>query len=360
MATEVIYSTRFTAEAVKKHLGQFLRHYPDLIATVDQIWQGSTKDYVVLEQIIVQLKKEVAEATIRMSHAKQHRWGKERESEDREDHAPNKNKGKGKAGKGKGRRGSGTDAEKEKELKTEDTRQRSASESDIPEGWKKKNPLACWKYYTTGTCEFGNDCRFDHDKVRRTDYEGPSRTGRGSNSTQQSTSQNTSTERTVRYAQEDAEDRSEDEDEDQDELVARLRKENAELRGRWLELCPSCSDANPNPAEHGWVGSVLRTKGHRRAHKKTVSPETTPMTTLAKSGGTLTEKGGQDELGWTVVCRKPKSRKEKQHVVHGTYNAPKLFLDHPHNPHPNHPLTLKAKSVKPKQARSRHPAFSTN
>ena len=40
VATEVIYSTRFTAEAVKKHLGQFLRHYPDLIATVDQIWQG--------------------------------------------------------------------------------------------------------------------------------------------------------------------------------------------------------------------------------------------------------------------------------------------------------------------------------
>jgi len=73
VATEVIYSTRYNAEDVRKHLGTFLRHYPDLIVTVDQMWQGSSKDYVVLAQIFVQLKKEVA--TIRMSQAKQYRWG---------------------------------------------------------------------------------------------------------------------------------------------------------------------------------------------------------------------------------------------------------------------------------------------
>ena len=43
-ATEVIYSTRFTAKSVKEHLGQFLRHFPDLIAAVDKIWHGSAKD----------------------------------------------------------------------------------------------------------------------------------------------------------------------------------------------------------------------------------------------------------------------------------------------------------------------------
>ena len=49
------------------NLGQFLRHFPDLIAAVKKIWQGSTKNYEVLQQIFVQLKKEVAEATLRMS-----------------------------------------------------------------------------------------------------------------------------------------------------------------------------------------------------------------------------------------------------------------------------------------------------
>ena len=91
---------------------------------------------------------------------------------------------------------------------------------------------------------------------------------------------------------------------------------------------------------------------HSRGHRKTVRPATDPTKPLDKLGGTPTEKGGHDELGWTVVCRKPKSRKGKQQVVHGTYNAPKLLLDHHPHPNPNHPLTLKAKSVKPKKAPS--------
>ena len=55
-ATEVIYSIRFTAESVKENLGQFLRHFPDLIAAVETIWQGSAKDYEVIQQVFVQLK----------------------------------------------------------------------------------------------------------------------------------------------------------------------------------------------------------------------------------------------------------------------------------------------------------------
>lgn len=90
VATEVIYSTRYTAEDVRKHLAKFLRHYPDLIATVDQMWQGSSTDYVVLAQIFVQLKKEVAEATIRMSQAKQYRWGQDNARDKTEDHARKK------------------------------------------------------------------------------------------------------------------------------------------------------------------------------------------------------------------------------------------------------------------------------
>ena len=68
LVTEVIYTTRFTAESVKENLGQFLRHFPDLIAAVEKIWQGSTKDYGVLQQIFVQLKKEVAEAVSTLKH----------------------------------------------------------------------------------------------------------------------------------------------------------------------------------------------------------------------------------------------------------------------------------------------------
>ena len=52
---------------VMKNLGEFLRHYPDILATVNQTWGGSTKDYSSLEGIIVVLKQEVEEATLRMS-----------------------------------------------------------------------------------------------------------------------------------------------------------------------------------------------------------------------------------------------------------------------------------------------------
>ena len=174
LATEVIYSTRFTAESVKENLGQFLRHFPDLIAAVDTIWHGSAKDYEVIQQIFVQLKKEVAEATLRMSKANKYSWGQAPVGDDHEENGQPKGKGKGKGGKG--RRGSGTDAEKEH--KKEDHRQRSASENDISEAWKKQNPHKCWLYHQTGTCNFGDKCRFDHDEPRRT--------GRGPNSTPQS------------------------------------------------------------------------------------------------------------------------------------------------------------------------------
>ena len=36
-----------------------------MIAAVETIWHGSAKDYEVIQQIFVQLKKEVAEATLR-------------------------------------------------------------------------------------------------------------------------------------------------------------------------------------------------------------------------------------------------------------------------------------------------------
>ncbi len=76
---------------------------------------------------------------------------------------------------------------------------------------------------------------------------------------------------------------------------------------------------NPNPAEHGRVARVLRTKVHSRGPRKAVRPVIKPMKTLDKSGVTQTAKGGQDDLGWTVVRRKPKPRKGKQQVVYGTY-----------------------------------------
>ena len=289
LATEVIYSTRFTAKSVKENLGQFLRYYPDLVTSVENLWQGSNKDYEVLEQIFVQLKKEVADATFRLSKATKHRWGNESATADQEDNAQSKNKSKGNGGKGKGRRGSSTDAEKEP--KKEDSRKRSASEPDISADWKKQNPRKCWQYSETGTCDFGKECKFEHD-APQVEHEGQRRGGRGSNSTQHSTSQNTSKGGTVRYAQEDDDDRSGDEDEDQAEMIIRLRKENAELIGRWLALCSSCSNANPNPAETGRVGRVLRTNVHRRGHKRTVRPVTNSTKTLDKSGGTQTKRGG--------------------------------------------------------------------
>ena len=105
-----------------------------MIAAVETIWQGSAKDYEVIQQIFVQLKKEVAEATLRMSKANKYSWGQA--TADHEENGQPKGKGKGKGGKG--RRGSGTDAEKEP--KKEDHRPRSASETDISEAWKKQNP----------------------------------------------------------------------------------------------------------------------------------------------------------------------------------------------------------------------------
>ena len=142
------------------------------------------------------------------------------------------------------------------------------------------------------------------------------------------------------------------EDEDEEQELRRLRNENAELRGRWLVLCSSCSNPSPNPAQTGRVVNLLRTTAHNRGQRKTVRPTTDPTKTLDKSGGNPEETGGQDAVGWTVVRRKPKPRKGKQQVVCGTYNAPRMLLDYPPNPNPNHPLTLKAKSVKPKQAPS--------
>ena len=344
LATEVIYSHHFTAETATENLRKFLRYYPDLVASVESLWRGSTQDYEVLEQIFVQLKREVAEATSSLSKATKHRWGTDNAPAAQEDNAPSKTRNQGKGGKGRGRRGSTTDAEKEPTK--EDSRKRSTSEPDISAAWKKKNPTKCYQYFTTGTCDFGEECRFEHVAPLAEPAE-PKRGGRGSHSTKPSPSQNTS--KGSRYAQAPEADWSEDED-DQQELI-RLRKENAELRGRWLVLCSPCSNPNPNP-NPGRVVRVLRTMVHGRGHNQTVRPAIDPKKTFATPGGTLTEKGDHDELGWPVVCRKPKSRKNKQRVVHGTYNAPKLLLDYHPNPNPNHPLTLKATSVKPKQAPS--------
>ena len=114
----------------------------------------------------------------------------------------------------------------------------------------------------------------------------------------------------MRYAKQDddqTEDETEDEDEDQAAMIRRLCKEMAELRGRWLVLCSSCSNPNPNPNpdQTGRVVRVLGTMAHSRGHKKTVGPAIDPTNTLDKPGGIPTEKGGHDELGWSVVCRKP-------------------------------------------------------
>ena len=91
----------------------FLRYYPDLVASVETIWQGSNKDYEVLEQIFVQLKREVAEATSRLSKATKHRWGNENAHAEQEDAAPSKNRSQGNSGRGRVRRVSISDAEKE-------------------------------------------------------------------------------------------------------------------------------------------------------------------------------------------------------------------------------------------------------
>ena len=369
VATEVIYSTRYKAEDVRKHLGTFLRHYPDLIATIDQMWQGSSKDYVVLAQIFVQLKKEVAEATIRMSQAKQYRWGQATARDKTDDHARRTPRGNGNSqGQwGTGRRGSSSDAEKEP--KKEGSRQRSASEPDIKaakkqgkgKGKGKGNSRQCYQYAETGTCDYGDECRFEHD-VPTVEPERQGQGGRGSNST----SQNTSSGGTVRLATADEDDQQQaepvyvDEDPAEPSWVRMLRNEMfaqrnemAELRGRWLELRSSCSNPNHNnnPAQPGRVVRALRTMAHNRGYTKPVGPAVDPKNTLDKPGG-IPLKGGHDELGWKVVCRKPKSKKGKHQVVHGTYHAPKVLLDRPPNPNPNHPLTLKAKSIKPKQAPS--------
>jgi len=244
LATEVIYSPQFTAETAQENLRKFLRYYPDLVASVEGIWQGSDKDYEVLEQIFVQLKREVAEATSSLSKATKHRWGTENATAVQEDNAPSKTRSQGKGGKGQGRRGSTTDAEKAHTK--EDSRKRSGPENDIFAAWKKKNPKKCYQYFKTGTCDFGEECRFEHEALPA-EPEEPKRGRRGSNSTQPSPSQNTS--KGSRYAQAADDAETEDEDEDPAEMIniRRLSEEVAELRGRWLVLCSSCSNPNPNP-----------------------------------------------------------------------------------------------------------------
>ena len=182
------------------------------------MWQGSSKDYVVLAQIFVQLKKEVAEATIRMSQAKQYRWARDKT----DDHARRTPRGNGNSqGQwGTGRRGSSSDAEKEP--KKEGSRQRSASEPDIKAAKKqgkgkgkgtsqgKGTSRQCYQYAETGTCKYGDECRFEHD-VPPVEPERQGQGGRGSNST----SQNTYSGGTVRLAQADEtayDDQHEDED----------------------------------------------------------------------------------------------------------------------------------------------------
>ncbi len=90
LVTQVIYSTQFTSESAKGNLRQFLQYYPDLVASIGSISQGSNKDYEFLEQIFVQLKREVAEATSRLSKATKHRWGTENATAAQEDNAPSK------------------------------------------------------------------------------------------------------------------------------------------------------------------------------------------------------------------------------------------------------------------------------
>ena len=235
LATEVIYSTQFTAESAQDNLRQFLRYYPDLVASVESIWQGSNKDYEVLEQIFVQLKREVAEATSRLSKATKHRWGNENAHAEQEDAAPSKNRSQGNSGRGRVRRGSSSDAEKEP--KKEGSRPRSTSEPDLHaekrQGkGKGKSRKLCWDYVETGTCEYGNDCRFAHELPQEEPAE-QGQGGRGSNST----SQNTSKGGTVRFAKgADTADDAWYGDEDEAQELIRLRTENAQFRNENAEL----------------------------------------------------------------------------------------------------------------------------
>jgi len=121
----------------------------------------------------------------------------------------------------------------------------------------------------------GEECRFEHE-APPAEHEEPKRGGRGSNLTQPSPSQNTS--KGSRYAQAAEDDWSEDED-DKQELI-RLRKENAELRGRWLVLCSPCSNDNPIPAATGRVVRVLKTKVHSRGPSQTARPVVNPTKPL--------------------------------------------------------------------------------
>ena len=128
----------------------------------------------------------------------------------------------------------------------------------------KGNSRQCYQYAETGTCEYGDEFRFEHD-VPPVEPDRQGQGGRGSNST----SQNTYSGGTVRLAQADEtayDDQYEDEDEEQE--LRRLRNENAELRGRWLVLCSSCSNPNPNPAQTGRVVRVLRTTTHSRGQSE--------------------------------------------------------------------------------------------
>ena len=74
-ATEVMYSTRFTPAIVMKNLGEFLRHYPAILATVYDTWHASLEDYSSLEGILVMLTQKVEETTIRMEKASKYKWG---------------------------------------------------------------------------------------------------------------------------------------------------------------------------------------------------------------------------------------------------------------------------------------------
>jgi len=138
-ATEVMYSTRFTPATVMQNLGEFLRHYPAILATVYDTWDASHEDYSSLEGILVMLMQEVEETNIRMEKASKYKWGgHELEEKD-------KVEGKGKEEKAK----------------------RIALTDDEREEWKKRHPGECWNFFEKGTCHFGKHCHFKHSTPSR-------------------------------------------------------------------------------------------------------------------------------------------------------------------------------------------------
>ena len=191
-ATEVMYSKRFTAEAVLQNLGEFLRHYPDILVMVNKTWNGSNQDYSNLEDIIVVLKQEVEKATIRMSTASKYKWGKELTVDDTVE--------------GKGQ----DDKDKEKAKRTEFT-------DEEREKWKKKNPGDCWNFNQKGSCHFGEKCRFQHTGLSQP-KEGQVRYVKN--------------EDTGSEEEESGDQQEESETEEAEGEITRLRKENAEWKNK--------------------------------------------------------------------------------------------------------------------------------